>query len=200
MTRRTDPAVLAASRAFFAERAASWEERFPDDGPRFAWAAEQLAPPPGATVVDVGCGTARATPRLAELVGPDGTVVAIDATVEMLRSARSAGRPALLVTADALALPLPDGCADAVLIAGLLPHLADPTAGLAEAARVSRPGARLAVFHPISRVALAARHQRVPSDDSPIAPARLSDLLAATGWHLVSLDDGDPYLALAVRV
>ena len=68
-------------------------------------------------------------------------------------------------------------------------------------ARVSRPGARLAVFHPIGRVALAARHGGVPSDDDVIAPSRLREFLTAAGWQVISIDDAtERYLALAQRI
>ncbi|MGF1432535.1 SAM-dependent methyltransferase, partial [Kitasatospora sp. LaBMicrA B282] len=57
-------AELARTRDFFAARAAGWEERFPDDGPRYAAAVAELAPPPGGAVLDAGCGTGRALPAL----------------------------------------------------------------------------------------------------------------------------------------
>jgi SAM-dependent methyltransferase len=60
----------------------------------------------------------------------------------MLRIARTRrGAPAIL--ADALALPLADGGADAVILAYVLFHLADPALALAEAARVLRPHGRV---------------------------------------------------------
>ena len=193
---------LIASRTFFAPRAAGWEERFPDDDPRFAQAIAELAPAAGGVALDVGCGSGRALPWLRGAVGPAGRVLACDLTPEMLAEADRLGRGPLasLVLADAGRLPLAPATADAVLAAGLLPHVRDPGAVLAELARVTRAGGRLAVFHPLSRAALAARHGGVPSDDDVLASGRLSSLLAATGWALRSLDDGpERYLALAQR-
>ena len=50
------------------------------------------------------------------------------------------------VVADALALPLADATAGAVILAYVLFHLTDPPLALAEAARVLRPGGRVAVI------------------------------------------------------
>jgi len=88
-------------------------------------------------------------------------------------------------------LPLPDACCDVIFAGGLLPHLAAGAgAGLLEIERVSRPGARLAIFHPIGRVALAARHGGVPSNNG-IAPGRLPGLLTTTGWHVLRINDAE---------
>ena len=70
--------------------------------------------------------------------------------------------------------------------------------GLTSASDVSHG---VEIFHPIGRVTLATRHGGTPSDDDVIAPVRLRPLLAASGWHAESIDDGaEHYLALAVRV
>jgi SAM-dependent methyltransferase len=195
---------LAAIRTFFASRAAQWEDRFPDDGPAYQRAVAQLDPIPAGVALDAGCGSGRALELLRNRVGPAGLVIGLDVTPEMLAEAIRRGRRApgslVLVLGDAWRLPLADGAIDAVLAAGLLPHLAEPSGGLIELARVTRPGGRLAVFHPVSRAALAARHGRVPSDDDAIAPARLLPTLSRSGWVPVSVDDGDDrFLVVAAR-
>jgi SAM-dependent methyltransferase len=197
-----DGRCLSETQAFFGPRAAGWDDRFAGDDPRFEAAVAALAPPLGGTVVDAGCGTGRALGFLRAAVGPRGRVVGLDATPEMLSQAAARHRQdlAALVLGDAIRLPLPEARIDAVFAAGLLPHLPDPGAGLGELARVTVPGGRLAIFHPISRAALRARHGCPPTDDDPLSPDRLSPLLAATGWRAISIDDGDDrYLALAER-
>jgi SAM-dependent methyltransferase len=193
---------LAETRAFFAPRAAGWDDRFSDDGPAYQRAVAELHLPVGGVVLDVGCGTGRALPFLRWSVGRSGTVVGIDATPEMLAAGRDKGRfvDGCLVQGDACALPLVDAAADAVFVAGLLPHLTDPREGLRELARVCRAEGGLAVFHPVGRAALAARHGSVASDDDVLSGVRLPALLADTGWRLLMLDDAeDRFLAVAVR-
>lgn len=189
-------------RLFFAERAAGWETRFSDDTPAYTEAVAALGLPPGGRALDAGCGTARALPLLRAAVGPAGEVVGADLTPEMLREAVFLGRRAegALIEADGGQLPLRTGAFDGVLAAGLVHHLPDPAAGLREWARITRPGGRLALFHPLGRAALAARRgHEMRADDIRAAP-QIGPLLAATGWELSLFDDADErYLAVAVR-
>ena len=200
---RSSPSDLGATQEFFGPRAAGWDEKFPDDGPVYARAVAELRLPAGAVVLDAGCGTARAAVPLREAVGPDGLVIGADATPEMLAAALEAGRDSLaaLVLTDTARLPLPDATVQAVFAAGLLPHVPDPLAALAELARVTAPGGRLAVFHPIGRAALAARHGRVPSPDDILDPANIGPALDASGWTALRIEDSDSrYLTLAARI
>jgi SAM-dependent methyltransferase len=190
------------TRNFFATRAAGWEDRFPDDAPVYAAAVAELGLATGDRVLDVGCGTGRALVPLRAAVGSGGWAVGVDVTPEMLAEARHRGRADLadFVLADALALPFPDAAFDAVFAAGLLHHLPDPSIGLRELARVCRPGARLGIFHPIGRAALAHRHGHELSGDEPLSDAHVVPLLADAGWRALTVDDGDDrYLTVAER-
>ncbi|MEV8106920.1 methyltransferase domain-containing protein [Streptomyces sp. NPDC088135] len=187
---------------FFTARASDWDTRFPDDAPAFDAAARSLSLHPGDAVLDAGCGTGRALPALRAAVGPQGTVLGVDLTPAMLASAVRAGRDheGTLLLADVARLPLRSGALDAVFGSGLISHLSHPGPDLAELARVVRPGGRLALFHPIGRAALAARHGRRITDDDLRAEHNLSPLLARSGWRLDTYtDEDDGYLALAVR-
>ncbi|MEU0721073.1 methyltransferase domain-containing protein [Streptomyces lavendulocolor] len=188
---------------FFTARAADWDTRFPDDGPRYAAAVAAMGLRPGGAVLDAGCGTGRALPYLRAAVGAGGTVVGLDLTPAMLAAAVRAGRAGhgVLLLGDVGRLPLRDGALDAVFGAGLVSHLARPEEDLRELARAVRPGGRLALFHPVGRAALAARHgRRVTADDLRAEP-NLRPLLAASGWRMISyVDEDDRFLALADRV
>ncbi|GAA3275847.1 class I SAM-dependent methyltransferase [Streptomyces lavendulae] len=183
---------------FFGARAADWDRKFPEDGPAFTAAVGELGVGPGDRVLDAGCGTGRALTPLRAAVGPSGTVLGVDLTERMLAAAREADGTLLL--ADVARLPLRDGTLDAVFAAGLIAHLPDPAANLAELARVVRPGGRLALFHPIGRAALAARHGRELTPDDLRAEHNLRPLLSGSGWDMTSYaDEDDRFLVLAAR-
>ena len=95
-----------------------------------------------ADVLDVGTGTGKLARAVAHL-NPRACVVGVDLTFQMLRVASSTRCRA---QADALSLPFPDASFDAVVSAFVLRNLADVPAGLAEQARVLRPGGRLVVL------------------------------------------------------
>lgn len=199
----TEPSDLRATQEFFTSRAATWEERFPQDEPAYAQAVLDLQVAQGNKVLDLGCGTGRALVPLRAAVGPRGGVVGLDATPAMLAQVQAAGRGKLaaLVLGDAGRLPFQTNSVDVIFAGGLLPHLKQPEAALIEFARVVQPGGKLAVFHPLGRAALAARHQSVPSDDDVIAPRRLTAICQQTGWQIKMLDDVESrYLAIAVRM
>ncbi|MEU0672266.1 methyltransferase domain-containing protein [Streptomyces sp. NPDC006172] len=187
---------------FFTARAADWDRKFPDDGPAYAAAVAEIGLREGDRVLDAGCGTGRALLPLRAAVGASGAVVGADLTPAMLEAAVRAGRhrDGRLLLADVAALPLRSGSLDAVFGAGLISHLPQPDENLRELARVVRPGGRLALFHPIGRAALAARHGRQITADDLRAEVNLRRLLAGSGWRMTSYRDEDTrYLALAVR-
>ncbi|MFF5571889.1 class I SAM-dependent methyltransferase [Streptomyces luteogriseus] len=187
---------------FFTARAADWDSRFPDDGPAYAAAVAELGLRTGDRVLDAGCGTGRALPPLRAAVGASGVVLGADLTPAMLREAVRAGRDrdGQLLLTDVAALPLRSRSLDAVFGAGLISHLGNPAENLRELARVVRPGGVLALFHPIGRAALAARHGRPLTPEDLRAEPNLRPLLAGSGWRLTSyVDEDSRFLALAVR-
>ncbi|MGW6360070.1 class I SAM-dependent methyltransferase [Streptomyces sp. NPDC055092] len=187
---------------FFSARAAQWDTRFPDDGPRFEAAVAELGLRAGDRVLDAGCGTGRALPALRDAVGPSGAVLGVDLTPAMLEAAVRAGRDraGTLLLADVTRLPVRSESLDAVFGSGLVAHLPEPQENLRELARVVRPGGLLALFHPIGRAALAARQGRELTPDDLRAEPNLRSLLAGSGWRMTSYVDEDAcFLALAER-
>lgn len=135
--------------------------------------------PSGREVLDAAAGPGNVTREL--LARGARTVTALDLSFNMVAEGARRGLPDVLwVNGDALALPFPDESFDAVTISFGLRNLPDPQAGLAEFARVTRPGGTLAVsefaaptWPPFRRlylgylVAALPRLARLVSSDGP---------------------------------
>jgi trans-aconitate 2-methyltransferase len=116
--------------------------------PQQAWAVEVLARlegiAPDATVLDVGCGTGRVTEALLSLV-PEGRVLAIDASADMVALARTRlGERAQVWCQDALELEL-DEPVDAIVSTATLHWVGDHDRLWARLAPALRPGGALEI-------------------------------------------------------
>jgi arsenite methyltransferase len=113
---------------------------------------ELVAARPGEAGIDVGCGVGHLTCELAREVGADGRMTGIDASDEMLAGAAERARAQGLADridlrrGDATALGLASTSADFVVAVQTYSYVRDIEAAIAEAARVLRPGGRLAVL------------------------------------------------------
>jgi len=103
---------------------------------------------PDGVYLDLCAGTLDFSVALAGQPGFAGRVIAADFVPAMLRIGRpKIERNAILpVSADALELPFPDACFDGVVVGWGMRNLVDLEAGLREASRVLKPGARLAIL------------------------------------------------------
>lgn len=104
---------------------------------------------PDARLLDVGCGPGTITVDLARLA-PDGTVVGIDRSEEVLAEARAAAAAAgvtnlEIAVGDVYSLGYGDDSFDVVHAHQVLQHLSDPVAALREMGRVCRPDGLVAV-------------------------------------------------------
>jgi demethylmenaquinone methyltransferase/2-methoxy-6-polyprenyl-1,4-benzoquinol methylase len=101
---------------------------------------------PHGVYLDLCAGTLDLAATLARSAGFRGAVVGADFAVPMLARGRRKAPRLVPVGADALALPFADASFDGAMVAFGVRNLADLDAGLAEAARVLRPGARFVVL------------------------------------------------------
>lgn len=112
---------------------------------RGAWIGEEeyrliaslLAPRPGETLLDVGCGTGYFTRRFAAGAA-DGNVVGIDIDLNMLRFAAGHSRGTNFVAADARRLPFRDDSFDLVISVTALCFIREEKQALREMLRVAR--------------------------------------------------------------
>jgi len=138
--RHNDPAVVAreyaTEKGLLGRRAAyQWSEG-PDPRELTFQAVAEVAPE---RVLEVGPGPGELSARIQAELGAD--VVAVDISERMVELAKVRGVHAIV--GDVQELPFADGPFDCAIAAWMLYHVPDVARGIAELARVLRPGGRL---------------------------------------------------------
>jgi phosphatidylethanolamine/phosphatidyl-N-methylethanolamine N-methyltransferase len=132
---------------------------------------------PGERVLLVGAGTGADLPLIPEGV----SVLATDLTPAMLDRARPRVRPGIeLRVMDGQALDLASESFDAVILHLILAVIPDPAACLREAARVLKPGGRIAVFDKF-----------LPDGARPRLPRRIANTVTRTLFTDINRRLGD---------
>ena len=109
-------------------------------------AADLAALEPGGRALDVATGTGDLAIELARRAGPAGEIVGSDFSEAMLERAREKSAAVRWEWANALELPYPDDAFDAATVGFGARNFSDLERGLAEMARVVRPGGRVVVL------------------------------------------------------
>jgi SAM-dependent methyltransferase len=179
------------------------------------------------TCLDIGCGTGVAFGTLSEL---GWSVVGVDISADQLRIAAARARRVggRIEQGDAAHLAFPDGSFDAAVSVLTHTDFDDPPAVFGEAARVVRPGGRLAYVgvHPCYVGPMTERPKEAPPvlkpgyrrsgwwtmpDGPGVRPragvnhltlAGLLNAVVGAGWRIVRFeepDDGDYPMLLGVR-
>jgi ubiquinone/menaquinone biosynthesis C-methylase UbiE len=106
-----------------------------------------ISPAPALDWIDVGCGSGAFTQLVAERCAPR-SILGIDPSEPQLQFARTRplGGVARFEVGDAMALPLADATVDAAVAALVVYFMPDPAQGIAEMARVTRPGGLVATY------------------------------------------------------
>jgi len=108
---------------------------------------------PDDVVIDVGAGTGLLVFGALDRLGPDGSVVAVDVSVDCLEELQATcddPRVAYLV-GEAEVLPLPDASVDAVLTRAVLIYVREKAEAAREFFRVLRPSGHVSLFEPVNR-------------------------------------------------
>ncbi len=156
----------------------------------------------GSRVLDVGCGPGFVSFLLADRVGPEGIVYAIDRSADALaylerqQEERGISQIRRLV-ADAAALDGRDLHADCALISMVLHHTDDPAAILRSLHRLLAPGALIVVaeFDP------SGPCEHGPPCEVRLAPAQIEAWCKEAGFHVRETRHQSPehYMIVAER-
>jgi ubiquinone/menaquinone biosynthesis C-methylase UbiE len=144
---------VGATQAFYGRwaRVYDWLATAPGVRSWRARTADTLELEPGDTVVEMGCGTCANFSHLRERVGPEGRVVGVDLTGEMLRRAserveRAGWDNVHLVHADATRPPV-EGPVDAVLATFVVGMFPDTRPAVRSWVDALAPGGRIALLN-----------------------------------------------------
>ena len=187
-----------AARRYFEAHAATWDSirslHIADCEIERAIAG-LLADRPLGTLLDIGTGTG----RMLELFAPEAkNAIGIDRSSEMLRLARvkleEAGiSSASLRQGDMYALPLGDQCVDSIILHQVLHYAQNPSAAVAEAARLLAPGGRLLIvdFAPHDLEELRTRDAHVRLGFADEAMLRYLEDAGLSGRVVEHLEGGE---------
>jgi len=138
---------------------------------------------PGDTIADVGAGTGYFSIPLAEAVGPQGTVYAVDAQVEMISHLRQklldrSVSNVELTSAEAESTTLPDACCNLVFLANVWHEFVDRFVVLRESSRVLKRRGRIAILDWRPDV----EREAGPPLDHRLEESDAADLLRSAGF------------------
>jgi SAM-dependent methyltransferase len=133
--------------------------------------------PPGASLLDAGCGSGRTLDELARR----GHARGIELNPEGLAAARARGYDVLEAPVEAI--PHEDGSFDLVTCLDVIEHTDDDVATLHELARVTKPGGRLIVTVP-AHPRLWSRHDEVNGHRRRYTSQSFGTAAAKGGWSL----------------
>ncbi len=188
---------------FFDQVAEAWEEEHRESAPdsKMARLLERLELKPGQMVLDAGCGTGRLVPFISGKIGPEGKLIAVDVSSNMLKIARQKFNfhNVVFIQADVCELDAAE-LFDRVICLCLFPHLPDKERGLRAFKNYLKPDGQLIIAHTASREEVNSYHARLPE---PICYDQLPDrnqminLLQKTGFKLLELEESDVYFLRA---
>ncbi|MBN2245488.1 MAG: methyltransferase domain-containing protein [Candidatus Aminicenantes bacterium] len=152
-------------------------------------------------VLDSGTGTGRLIPLIRQSIGSQGTIAALDFSLEMLRIAqkRHSRKNPFIIQSNAEKLPFCREIFDVIICFALFPHISNKPEAVREFYRLLKPGGWLYIAHTMSREDLNLYHSRVKG---PVCRDYLPDdsemkkMISAAGFQDVKIRNGK-YLYIA---
>ncbi len=159
-----------------------------------------LPPMPGGLALELGCGTGFFTLPLAELLGGETLLIALDPQEEMLEALREKLllNPRLRVAplrAEGEHLPLSESSLALVLAAHLMHHHGSPPALITEALQALEPGGLLAIID-WERDKSPEALSHGPDHERRIASGAIAELLEEVGFTSVACLKPHPFIYL----
>lgn len=174
-------------------------------------ALQALAPNPGESVLDIGCGGGETALELARAIAPDGTVVGVDLSAAVLAFAKRAAEGwahVRFIHADAQTFPFEPGSFDAAFSRFGVMFFTDPIAAFNNIRRSLKPNGRLAFVcwraleeNPLDNLPLRAASHHLPQQpahdpDSPgpfalANPDRVHSILERSGFSEIEITAHD---------
>jgi len=167
-------------------------------------AMDVLAPQPGQTIVDVGCGAGQTVQQLASRVGASGCVIGVDIAPCVLGIARSRTYglgQVHFIQADAADLALPDEMVDGVFSRFGVMTFDDPVAAFSNFRRMIKRGGRLSFVcwrsleeNELDLIPLQAAGLDIAIDKTPIKFERrdfVLDVLRSAGFVQIVIEAFD---------
>jgi ubiquinone/menaquinone biosynthesis C-methylase UbiE len=150
---------------------------------------------PGDICVDLGSGTGTFAITMAEAVGNNGRVYAVDNSDTMLEMIAAKAPPPQLTTvrADVTQTGLDDNLADICLLAFILHEVAGQEELITEACRLAKPDGRIVVleWRADADMPMPPKHKRITRDKIEVlfeqAGIETSDFIERTASHYVAM-------------
>jgi len=193
------------SKEFFNARAATWDDEAAEkDTAKLKAMSDRLDIKPGSAVLDVGTGTGVFMPYLLGKIGDGGSLVCLDYSEEMLKSARAKNHKGNItfLCADITESGLPENAFDAVVCYSVFPHFHNHLKALQEIYRILKNEGKLFICHTSSRHHINQIHRDIPEISGHLFPENkaMRQMLEETGFTDIEIYDGqNDYLARACK-
>lgn len=151
---------------------------------------------PGSRVIEPGCGRGRLTERLSKAVGPNGEVVGVDISAEMIAAAKRRGLPAnsRFLNRSFLDVSPAAGTFDYVVCCNVWPHFTDPDQAIRHAYALLSERGHLYIAHLCGRERINQVHRgagHVVADHLLPSADDLAGLVMKHGFSITGLEDTD---------